>query len=273
MKLETPSNFDQIRIVAKYEFLKYIRGKKIHAMLAMGVAVPLLLVFLPEFFDAPDPENREFYISALLGPIFFIQVIAVAFFGSGAIVSEFRDKTGFALFPNPINRSSIWFGKFIAAKIASFSVIAVYYGVVSIATLYKYNELPHEIIFSLLFSFLVTSSLMSIAFLASSTFRSTTSALVIIILLFIIILPMIDQFLIALAEIKPWFTPSFSSGVITNILKVPYPVDLEEGKLPLGPFDSARFVPYVAESILVLILYLVVCAISSIAIFRRMEMK
>ena len=84
---------------------------------------------------------------------------------------------------------------------------------------------------------------------------------------------MIDQFLIALAEIKPWFTPSFSSGVITNIFKVPYPIDLEEGRLPLGPFDSARFVPYVAESILVLFLYLVVCATSSIAIFRRMEMK
>jgi ABC-type transport system involved in multi-copper enzyme maturation permease subunit len=273
MRLETPSNFDQIKTVAKYEFLKYVRGKNTPVMLAMGVAIPLLLVFLPEFFDAPDPEDREFYISALLGPIFFIQVIAVAFFGSGAIVSEFRDKTGFALFPNPINRTSIWFGKFIAAEIASFLVIAVYYVVISSATLYKFNELPNEIIFSLLFSFLITSSLLCITFLASSTFRSPTSALVIIILLFIIILPMVDQFLIALAEIKPWFTPSFSSGVITNILKVPYPIDLEESRLPLGPFDSARFVPYVAESILVLFLYLVVCATSSIAIFRRMEMK
>ena len=273
MKLETPNNFNQIITVSTFEFLKYIRGKKIHAMLAMGVAVPLLLISLPEFFDSPDPEKVEFYLSSLLGPIFFIQVIAAAFFGSGAIVSEFRDKTGFALFPNPINRTSLWFGKFIAAEIASFLIIAVYYGVISAATLYKYNELPNEIIFSLLFSFLVTSSLMCSTFLASSTFRSTTSALVIIILLFIIILPMIDQFLIALAEIKPWFMPSFSSGIISNILMVPYPIDLEEGKLPLGPFDSARFVPYVAESILVQILYLVVSAISSIAIFRRMEMK
>ncbi len=273
MQIDTPSDFNQIKIVAKFEFLKYLRGKKIHAMLVMGVAIPLLLISLPEFFDAPDPEKVEFYLSGFLGAIFLIQVIVVAFFGSGTIVSEFHDKTGFALFPNPISRTSIWFGKFLAAEIASFLVITVFYGVISTATLYKYGELPNEIIISLLFSFLVTSSLMCIAFLASSIFRSPTSALVIIILLFIIVLPMIDQLLISLAEIKPWFTPSFSSGIIGNILTVPYPIDLEEGQLPRGPFDSARFVPYVTESILVQILFLFVSGITSIAIFRKMEMK
>lgn len=272
MHIDTPSNFVQIKIVAKYEFLKYVKGKKIHAMLAMAVAIPLLLILLPEFFDSPDPEYGELYLFALLGPIFFIQVITVAFFGSGMIVSEFHDKTGFALFPNPINKTSIWFGKFIAAEIASFIIIAVYYLLISTATLYKYDELPNEVVGSLLFSFLVTTTLMCITFLASSTFHSPTSALVIIILLFIIVFPMIDQ-LVPLAEIKPWFTPSFSSEVTQNILKVPYPIDLEEGKLPRGPFDSARFVPYVPESIFVQIMYLLISGICSIAIFNKMEMK
>ena len=273
MQIDTPSNFDQIKTVAKYEFLKFVRGKKIHAMLALGIAIPVLLILLPVFFDFPEPEDSEFYLSALLGPIFFIQVITVAFLGSGMIVSEFHDKTGYALFPNPINRTTLWFGKFIAAEIASFLIIAVYFGVISSATLYKFGELPNEIIFSLLFSFLVTSSLMCITFLASSIFRSPTSTLVIIILLFIIVLPMIDQLLIPLAEVKPWFSPSFSSGIVHNVLTVPYPIDLEEGQLPRGPFDSARFVPYVTESILVQSMYLFVSGITSIAIFRKMEMK
>ena len=93
MQLNTPSNFVQIKIVAKYEFLKYVRGKKIHAMLAMAVAIPLLVILLPEFFDSPDPEYDELYLFALVGPVFFIQVIAVAFFGSGMIVSEFHDNS------------------------------------------------------------------------------------------------------------------------------------------------------------------------------------
>lgn len=273
MQIDTPSNFVQIKIIAKFEFLKYVRGKKIHSMLAMGVAIPILIISLPEIFDSPILEYGELYLFALLGPIFFIQVITVAFFGSGMIVSEFYDKTGYSLFPNPINRTSIWLGKFIAAEIASFLIISVYYVVISTATFYKYGELPNEIIISLLFSFLVTTSLMCITFLASSIFRSPTSALVIIIILFIIVLPMIDGLFIPLAEIKPWFTPSFSSGIISNILKVPYPIDLEEGQLLRGPFDSARFVPYVAESILVQILYLFFSGISSIVIFKKMEMK
>ena len=272
MQLNTPSKFEQITIVAKYEFLKYVRGRKIHAMLAMAVAIPILLILLPEYFEAVEPESEELFLFALLGPLFFIQVITVAFFGSGMIISEFHDKTGFSLFPNPITKSSIWFGKFLAAETASISITAIYYSVISFATIYKYDDLPFEIIPSLGFSFLITTTLMCITFFASSTFRSPSSALVIIILLFIIIFPMIDQ-LLPLAEIKPWFTPSFSSGIIQNILKVPYPIDLEEGSLPRGPFDSVRFVPYVHESIFVQMTYLIISGICSIIIFNKMEMK
>lgn len=272
MQLNTPGKFKQIIIVTKYEFLKYVRGRKIHAMLAMSIAIPFLLILLPEYFDAVDPESAELFLFALLGPIFFIQVITVAFFGSGTIISEFHDKTGFSLFPNPITRTSIWFGKFLAAEIASFLIITIYYLVISLTTIYKYNDLPIEIISSLGLTFLVTTTLMSITFFASSTFRSPTSALVIIILLFIVIFPMIDQIL-PLAEIKPWFTPSFSSGIIQNTLKVPYPIDLEESSLPRGPFDSARFVPYLPESIFVQFAYLIISCVCSILIFRKTEMK
>lgn len=272
MQLNTPGKFKQITIVTKYEFLKYVRGRKIHAMLTMSVGIPLLLILLPEYFEAVEPESGELFLFALLGPIFFIQVITVAFFGSGMIISEFHDKTGFSLFPNPITKTSIWFGKFLAAEIASFLIIAIYYSVISSATIYKYHYLPFEIILSLVFSILVTTTLMGITFFASSTFRSPTSALVIIILLFVVIFPMIDQIL-PIAEIKPWFTPSFSSGIIQNILKVPYPIDFEEGNLPRGPFDSARFVPYQSESILIQIVYLIISSIFSIFIFKKTEMR
>ncbi len=272
MQLKIPSKPRQILCVTNFELLKFVRGKKIHVMLGMAIAIPILLVALPEFFDAVAPEKNELYLSALLGPLFFIQVITVAFFGSGMLVSETHDKTGFSLFPNPIDKTSIWLGKFIATEIASILTISFYYLVISFASLYKYDDLPFEILSSFFLSVLVMTTLVSITFLASSTLRSPTSVLVIIILIFIVIFPMVDQ-IIPLAEIKPWFTPSFSSGIIHNILKVPYPIDLQEGDLPKGPFDSERFVPYLSESILVLLTYSISSIILSVLIFKKMEMK
>lgn len=272
MDLEKPSDFNQIKNVVRFEFLKFLKGKRLVAMLALGFVIPVLLVTLQEAFDFPEPSDVEIYLFTLLNAIFFVQVIVVAFFGSGILVSEFQNKTGFVLFPNPIKRTSIWFGKFIAAEIASFLAIGAYYGVISISAFSKYGIIPNEILASLTFSFLITSALMSIAFLISATFRSSTSALVIMIILFIVVIPMIDQLLISFGHTKPWFSPSFSSGIITNILKVPYPTDLEEGQLPRGPFDSEIFVPYISESIAVFVMYLVLAGITSIVFFKKREM-
>lgn len=272
MNLEKPSTFSQIKNTSKFEFLKYIRGKKLAAMLTFGFLIPVLLVLLQEFFDFPEPDGVGVYLFGLLNTIIFFQVIIVAFFGSGTLVTEFYGKTGFALFPNPITRTSIWIGKFIAAEIASFLVIGVFYTVISVSAFSKYATLPSEILISFLFSFLVTSALMCIAFLLSSLFRSPTSALVIMIILFIVIFPMIDQMLILFGDVKPWFTPSFSSGIITNVMKIPYPTDLDKGQLPRGPFDSDVYVPYVHESISLYSMYIFVCGTLSIVIFKKREM-
>ena len=200
-------------------------------------------------------------------------VIAVAFLGSGQIVSEFHEKTGYSLFPNPIKRHSIWFGKFISAEIVSFAVVSVYYAVISFAALYKYETLPVELLYSMLYSFVVVTALMSMAFLASTVFRSTMSAAVLVFLLFMLVFPISDGIVTTLVETKPLYSPSFASGIITNILMNPYPTEVIPGELPRGPFDFEMFVAYVDESLSVLFLYIVGCIGASLILFRIKEMK
>lgn len=132
--------------------------------------------------------------------------------------------------------------------------------------------MPEEIFHSLGFSFVSMTAIMSIAFLISSLFRGPTGAAVLVFFLFILILPIIDQVLIGIADIKPWFTPTFSSKIIDNILIVPYPSDLALGDSPRGPFDVHRFVPYVEESLLVLGSYILVASLVSIYVFKKREM-
>jgi len=68
--------------------------------------------------------------------------------------------------------------------------------------------------------------MMSMAFLISSIFRGPTGAAILVFFLFIMIFPIIDQLLIGVVEIKPWFTPTFSSKIVDNVLITPYPSDL-----------------------------------------------
>lgn len=272
MDRKLPTQFSQTTIVTKYELIKYFRGKKIHAILGVSIAIPLLLILIPELFGLDDPENELLYLTTLLGVLFFLIVIIASFFGCNTLVSEFHDKTGYTLFPNPINRTSIWAGKFIAAELVSFASIGVFYFVISIVTFYKYETLPDELFLSLLFSFVVITCMLSFAFLASSIFRSSMSATVVMILLLIILLPLTDQLQMNLVETKPWHSISFSSGIISNVLTVPYPIDLNPNELPKGPFDTERFVPYIFESLIVFAVYICVCTLSSLLIFKSKQL-
>ncbi len=273
MERKIPNNFSQIIAVTKFELIKYLRGKKIHSIFGIVVAIPLLLILVPELLGAEDPETEVAYLTGLVSVIFFLIVIITSFFGSGTLVSEFHDRTAYVLFPNPINRTSIWTGKFIAAELVSFATIGIFYTVISVITFYKYENLPNEIFISLIFSFIVATSIMSIAFFASSIFRSPLSAVVVVILLLIVLLPLVDQLQINLADTKPWYTPSFSSGIIRHVLTVPYPIDVNPDELPRGPFDTERYVPYLDQSILVHGVFIFVCSISSLVIFKAKEVK
>jgi len=271
-QMQLPSQSSQIITVCRFELLKFLRGKKILANIGIALAVSLVLVVTPQLIQIDSQLSVYDYLTFPLGFLPYLLVISAAFFGSNSLLSEFHERTGYALFPNPVSKSSIWLGKFFAAELVSFLIIGVYFGVIITATELKYQTIPEEIFYSLGFAFVSVTSMMSIAFLVSSIFRGPTGAAVLVFFLFIMILPIIDQVLIGFVDTKPWFTPTFSSKIIGTILVIPYPSDLAPGDLPRGPFDVHRFVPYVSESLLVLLGYILVSSILSIYAFKKREM-
>lgn len=271
-QIQIPSHFSQMLTICRYELLKSLRGKKILAILSISFGISLGLLLVPEItgFDAPNSVNEFFSIP--LGFVFFVLVITVAFFASSAIVSEFHERTGYSLFPNPVSRETIWFGKFLATEILSFAVIGIYYGIISMGALVTYGELPAVLGQSFAFAFLVVTMLTSISFFVSSFSRGPTGAAVIVFLLFILVLPMVDQLMMNFGEVKPWYTPTFVRGIIENVMLEPYPLDLEPGEFPRGPNDFQRFVPYIDDSILIMISYIIIFSLASIFLFKRREM-
>ncbi len=271
--VQTPNQYSQIFTVCQYELLKFLRGKKILGSITIAASVSLILVVTPYLIGAEPQPTAADYLSIPLGFLPFLLVISAVFFGSNSLISEFHERTGYALFPNPVSKTSIWIGKFFAAEIVSFLVIGIYFGIIMSGAVIEYQTMPQEIFASFGFALVAMTTIMSIAFLVSSTFRGPTGAAVLVFFLFIMILPIVDQVLIGLADTKPWFTPTFSAKIIDYILIVPYPSDLVPGETPRGPFDIHRFVPYVDESLLVMTSYIVVSSIASIYAFKKREMN
>jgi len=271
-QIQLPSNLSQILTICRYELLIGIRGKKIPAVLGITVGITLALVIVPEILEVEHSNSSFEYLLMPIGFGFFLFITTAALFGSNSLVSEFHERTGYSLFPNPITWTSIWFGKFLSSEILGLSVICIFYGILSIGTYSIYNEAPSEIIESFLLSFVIVTMVMSVSFLISSFSRGPTGAVVLVFVIFILVLPIVDQFLINFAEMKPWFSPTFIREINQNILFDPYPIDLEPGEMPRGPYDFKRYVPYIDESLGIMFAYIVAFSFASIYLFNRREM-
>jgi len=264
---QIPSPVSQSLIIARYELLMYLRSKKILGIVAITVIFSVLFIELFENIGTEGLQILGFDLALPISFVTFLIVIVAAFFGSSSISSEFNQKTGYVLFSNPVSRTSIWFGKFIAAEIIVFSVVILYYFIIVSYIAISY-EVPIQIITSLLFSFLYSIMIMSVAFLISSIFRGQTSSTMLVFALFLIMFPMFDGIMMLNGE-KPWFTPTFSSGIIKQALTVSTPIGANIMNIP---FFTNSFVPKIVDSLVVMTSYIVTCSVLSIFIFKRKEL-
>lgn len=269
-----PSDFQQYLHIIRYETLKYLRSKRLLAILIILALVIGLILIVPPALGQDYPSDALDFASRFVGFSSLLVILCITFFGSDAIVSEFQHKTGYILFPNPLKRFVILIGKLSASLLSSLLVLSIYYGVIVISTSAITHSLPIEIVLSFLFAVAFLVSGLSIAYLISCLMKGTTGATVLTFFLFFLILPIIESVL-TFAAVKPWASITFCSGIISYVLEVPYPKDrVEEITFGEGQtMDLNVFYPEIALSLLVMLYYLVITFALAYLIFSRKEMK
>ena len=244
-----PGAVKQFFTVSSFEFLKFLRGKRLPAMLLLTT----LTVFLTVAISRPEDSNE--FISNLLAFITVFIVISVTLFGGDAVVYEFERKTGYLIFPMPLDRSVLIFGKYLSAFIASMIVVSYHY-LLSIVSVFVINgSLPSKVGISFLYALLYVLSTLSIAFMISAFMKGTTGSSILTFALLFLILPSINSAL-AFTGVKPWFLITFAASIITLIFEDPYPKDTTE---QFGDLTLNIYYPEVAISIVVMIVYTIVC--------------
>ena len=131
------TEFEKLRVVTGYEFLKHIRRKRLWVILGLTLIAELaVLIGLPLLMDG-YPDNVKVMAAMLtIGPS--LATIGAVFFAGDTIAGEFESKTGYILFTNPVRRITLVAGKYLASCAAVILLVIFGYAIVCVSLLVIY---------------------------------------------------------------------------------------------------------------------------------------
>jgi ABC-2 type transport system permease protein len=196
-------------------------------------------------------------------------VICATFFGADAIVGEYQNRTGYLIFPNPVKRETLFFGKYAASMTAGIFVVALFYASITLLSMFTVNAADGRLASSFGFAVEYLVATTAIAYFISSILKGTTGATVLTFFLFIMILPIVDG-VSMFSGVKISASVTFAAGVIQYIIQNPYPVDTSQ-TVPAG-ITIHSYYPDPTTAAITMLAYAIVAILLSLVLFRRKEL-
>ena len=246
----------------KFELVKHLKRRRLPIVAALAVIAPLI-------FYVKVPDTAGVFAATVLSFISLLIIISAAMFAGDAVCGEFEKKTSLLLFPTPQRRSTIFAGKYVAALLATFLVVILYYLVMTlqIAQLYGWGQIPTELAKSFLTALVYSASAVSVVFLFSAILKRSISSTIVGCLFLLMILPIVATVLMSVNQ-EPWFIVTYSANLIRDVLGV-------SSSLPFGPgehgFTLTAFKPHFGVGIAVMAAYAIVGFVSGMAMAVRKE--
>jgi len=198
--------FEKLRVVTRYEFLKHIRRKRLYVILALALVAELaVIISIPLLMDGYPDNMMVMAFLLTVGPS--LASLGAVFFAGDAIAGEFESKTGFILFTNPVKRITLWLGKYLACSIAVVLLVAFSYLITAIALLAIYGEVPAEMAQSFGLALLFAGAFLSVTFFFSSISKGAMGATVMTLLLVDSIAAVYGEYSVLLGELLPHELP------------------------------------------------------------------
>jgi ABC-2 type transport system permease protein len=266
-----PSSVSQVGTITKYEMVNYFRSRRFYVLLIIGVIISALLTALVGYYRPTSflDTTLDFYSSWWGMSITFVIILSGIFYGGDAISGEFQNKTGYFLVANPLRRSSIYIGKWIAAFIASVITLAVFTAIAIGNGVYYFGlNIPYQLWESLLFGLLYLIAVLGFTFFFSSLFKSSSMSILVTVILFLFGFSLIEALVRGLVKIEPWFVITYGSEIISNVFTVPYPTTTTMG---FGREAITAYAVTIPEGIAILLGYFVVTAVLGLLLFEKKE--
>jgi len=269
-----PGSIAQVGVMTKYELLTYFRSRRFFILLIIGLIISSILTAVVAYYGVSSfaPNALGFYSFWWGNSVTLVVILSGIFFGGDAISGEFQNKTGYFLVGNPLRRSSIYIGKWIAALTASLIILAVYAAIAVGNGVYYFGaNIPYQFGESLVFSVLYLIAVLGFTFFFSSLFKSSSMSILVTAILFLFAFSLIQLIVSSLAQIEPWFIITYGSGIIGNVLTNPYPTTQTVRGGFGGRNATIEYAVTIPEGIAILVGYFVITAVIGLLLFERKE--
>ncbi len=264
------SDLRNVYLMFRFEMLKQVRRRRMLMMVVLAILLPLIFYVIPPAFDIDYPDNALSFASQNLGFITLLIIISGAIFAGDAVTAEFEKKTGLLLFPSPQRGSSIFVGKYMAAVLATFLVVTLYYLITAleIAQIYGGGSLTEAVVKSYLLALIYSAAVVSIIYFLSAVLKRSITASILGFFLLLMIMPIVTN-VISLVDVDPWWSVTHSAGLITDVLGVGTSGGFGPGEEHLVGGFSPDF--YVGTAVMVAYAVIFFIAAVIFATRRRME--
>ena len=272
-----PRSISQVGIISKYEFLNYFRSRRFFILLSISLAIATALTAVVSYYgvDTFGSTSLSFYSRWWGFSANFVIVFCAIFFGGDAISGEFQNKTGYFLVGNPIRRSSIYVGKWVAAVIASLLVFGIFTGITLGNGIYYFGtDIPIQFAESFLFCLVYLAAALGLTFFFSSVFKSGSMSILVTAILLLFGFNLISTLVSSIAQVEPWFMLPYGAEIIGSILTDPYPQHVTTIHIPFGPGQIRTFTTFnapVLEGLSIMVVYFAVTAVMGLVLFERKE--
>ena len=264
---KVPSGLAQCRAQAEFEFLNYLRSTRFYILLAIVATIGIAIMAVTYAYRPSTylSSPMSFY-SVWWGTIVDLCVILTGiFFGADAISTEFQNKTGCYLLPNPVRRSSIFVGKWIASFLASAIAIGVYAAItLADGAIYFGSNIPYQFGESFVFVLFYIFPILGVSFFISSVFKNNSYSILMTAILLLFGFNLITPLITALSNSEPWYVLSYGAGIITSVLSSsgypPHEVVIA---------GSSSFNATIPEGLAIMFTYFVVTSILGIILFEK----
>ncbi|MGA8276305.1 MAG: ABC transporter permease [Thermoplasmata archaeon] len=277
---EVPGLFTQAVLLSRYQFRDYLRSRRFVLMMAIVAVIGALLSFVLYDFNGAGLTSSAgaFYGTLWAGGVTVVIIFAGIIFGGDAIAGEFQNKTGYFLMGLPVQRSSVYVGKYLAAFTASL-VAVVFYFLILIANGAHYlgaGALPYALWESFAVALLYLLALLGSVFLFSSMFKNSLYAVLVVAVLFLFGFTVLQDLISGLVHVTPWFILTYADSIIGGVFNAtcmtmvgPHTCTTPgpRGTVITTMVDNAT----IPEGVAIMIAYFAITAIVGLILFEREE--
>ena len=228
---------------------------------------------LPAFLGGASLPNSIkvdlfYYLWTLV--LLYIPVFASVFFGSPAISSEIENKTAYFIFPLPINRYKLFFGKYFAAFTVTMFIIGIYL-IFEVGTLtYLLGAVPVKyFLTSFLMLILFIMSIMAVTFLISAVFNKNTYAYITVFVIYYIVFEAGSFIIELLYKYTPVYFLNEAGSIIERVYINIIPGNVFSTTINLNPAPFSEIV----LSSMIMIIYTVAALAIGMLLFDKKEVS